>query len=163
MKLPAMLLLIGCMMLPAWGFAGELSEVELNDGSVVRGELISLDDTQCTLRSESLGTIQLERSGIKAIRIKGSQAAASISSKGTQGLIKDQITVLQEHMASDQNSLDSITALQDDPDVRAVLEDPELMKAVASGDIAALTANPKFQKMLENPALQSISKGTQKP
>ena len=163
MKLPVVFFLVVLLMLPAWVFAGELGEVELNDGSVVRGELLSLDDAHCTLRSESLGTIQIERSGIKAIRMKGAQAAASVNSKGTQGLIKDQITALQEHLVSDQNSLDSITALQDDPDVRAVLEDPELMKAVASGDIAALMANPKLLKLLENPALQGIGKGTQKP
>jgi hypothetical protein len=162
MKLPVVLGLFVFLMLPTWVFAGELSEVELNDGSVVRGEVLSLDDAHCTLRSESLGTIQLERSGIKAIKMKGSQAATSINSKGAQGLIKDQVAALQERMVSDQNSLDSITALGDDPDVKAVLEDPELMRAVESGDIAALMANPKILKLLENPALQSIGKGNPK-
>jgi len=44
-----------------------------------------------------------------------------------------------------------------------VLEDPELMKAVASGDMAALIANPKILNCWENPALQSIGKRNQKP
>jgi len=37
------------------GVCGQLSEIELNDGSVVRGEVLSLDEAHCTLRSESLG------------------------------------------------------------------------------------------------------------
>jgi len=162
MKLSTFLFLVVLVMLPAWAFSGEISEVELKDGSIVRGEVLSLNDLHCTLRSDSLGTVDIERSRIRAIRMKGSQEAPTASSGGTQGLIKDQVAALQEHMVSDQNSLDSITALGDDPDVRAVLEDPELMKAVESGDIAALMANPKIMKLLENPALQSIGKGNQK-
>ncbi|HBD08438.1 MAG TPA: hypothetical protein DCZ69_09260 [Syntrophobacteraceae bacterium] len=160
MKLSTVLFLVVLVMLPAWAFSGEISEVELKDGSIVRGEVLSLNDLHCTLRSDSLGTVDIERSRIRAIRMKGSQEAPTASSGGTQGLIKDQVAALQEHMVSDQSSLDSITALQDDPDVREVLEDPDLMKAVASGDMAALSANPKFMKLLEKPGLQNIGKGT---
>ncbi len=61
-------------------------------------------------------------------------------------------------MMSDEEIVNMILSLQNDPDIQGVLQDPEIMKAVNSGDINALLSNPKFMKLLENPTIQDIRK-----
>lgn len=136
----------------------EISEVELKDGSVILAEVVSLEGNNFTLRSDTLGTIQLERSKIKSIRQKGQGATAAPDGQGVSSLANDQIKGLQEKMASNKDTVTTILSLQDDPDIKAVLEDPEIMKAATSGDISALMANPKFMKLLSKPEIQDIGK-----
>jgi hypothetical protein len=128
-------------------FAGELREIELKDGSVIYGEIVSFSDGIFTLRSKTLGTVKIKESKIRAIR-----------SKASVGQTGDQIQGLQQRMMSDKEIVDMILSLQDDPDVQRVLQDPEIMKAVNSGDINALLSNPKFMKLLESPTIQDITK-----
>ena len=51
-----------------------------------------------------------------------------------------------------------IFSLVNDPDVQGILEDPSIIDAVNRGDIEALSSNPKFMKLLDNPAIQDITK-----
>lgn len=128
-------------------FAGELREIELKNGSLIYGEIISFSDGIFTLRSRTLGTVKIKESKIRAIR-----------SKASVGQTGDQIQALQQRMMSDKEIVDMILSLQDDPDVQRVLQDPEIMNAVNSGDTNALLSNPKFMKLLESPAIQDITK-----
>lgn len=127
--------------------AGEIREIELIDGSVIVGEIVSFSDGTFTLRSKSLGNVKIEGSKIRAIRSK-----TYVEER------KDQIQKLQQRMMSDEEIVNMILSLQNDPDIQGVLQDPEIMKAVNSGDINALLSNPKFMKLLENPTIQDIRK-----
>ena len=51
-----------------------------------------------------------------------------------------------------------IMNLQDDPEIQAILQDPEIMKAVNAGDMNALLANPKFSKLMENAKIKAITR-----
>jgi hypothetical protein len=53
-------------------YAGEVKEVELNDGTVITGEIVSLNNGVYTIKSESLGTTKLSESKVRSIRMKGS-------------------------------------------------------------------------------------------
>ncbi len=125
--------------------AGEMKEIELTDGSVIYGEIVSFSGGTLTLQSESFGTMKIKESKIRAIR-----------SKGPVGGGRNQIQRLQQRMMSDKEVVEMILSLQNDPDVQKILQDPEIMKAVNSGDINALLSNPKFMKLLENPTIQDI-------
>jgi len=140
-----LVLLIGTLLGSA--SAGELREFELKDGSLIYGEIVSFSDGVFTIRSESLGAVRIEESKIRAIRSRTSEV---------QG--QDQIQILQQKMMSDEEIVEKILSLQNDPDVQSILKDPEIMKAVNGGDIDALLSNPKFMKLLENPAIQDIGK-----
>jgi hypothetical protein len=148
------MMMVGCVL------AGELSEVEMRDGSVIQAEVISLDGNHYTLRSDSLGTFSVERSKVKGIRMKASEGVTIEDGKGPQALTNGQIKALQERMISDKNILDMIVSLQNDPDFQAVMSDPDVMKAVSSGDMSALMSNPKFLKLLDKPEVQHIGKGS---
>lgn len=136
--------------------AGEVREIELTDGSIITGEVQSLSRGTFTIKSESLGTVRVEESKIRAIRAKSSTAVsgAGPGSGNTAGTVKD----LQGKMTGDKDIMALIQSLQDNPEFKQILEDPEIMKAVNDGDFAALTANPRFMKLLDNSTVKEIEK-----
>jgi hypothetical protein len=158
MKLPLCFVFAIYLMMAMPVSAHEINEIELKDGSVILAEVVALEGNNFTLHSDTLGTFQLERSKIKSIRQRGQESTTAADGKGASSLANDQIKVLQEKIVSNKDTLDTILSLQDDPDFKAVLEDPEFMKAATSGDISALMANPKFMKLLSKPEIQDIGK-----
>ncbi len=75
---------------------------------------------------------------------------------------KGEIQALQQQMMSDQEIMNMIQSLQNDPDFQQVLQDPEIMKAVSGGDMATLMANPKFMRILDNKTVRDIGTKLQK-
>jgi hypothetical protein len=69
-----------------------------------------------------------------------------------------QLPRIQERLIKDEALFQKIQALQDDPDIQAVLSDSALMEALRAGNLDALISNPKFMRLLENPAIQEIMK-----
>ncbi len=69
-----------------------------------------------------------------------------------------QVKSLEQKMMSDQEVMNRIQSLQNDPEFQKILQDPEIMKAVNSNDVAALMANPQFMKLLQHPTVQEIEK-----
>jgi len=134
--------------------AGELREIELKDGSLITGEVVSLSNGIYTIKSDTLGTLKVEESKVKVIRLKSLPQSPGAAQSSTGGDVQS----LQHRMMSDQEILGLIQSLQNDPEFKKLLDDPEIMKAVSAGDIAALSANPKFMKLLSNPTVQEIQK-----
>jgi len=139
------------------GAAGELGQVELIDGSVICGEIVSSEGGIYTLKTSTLGTVRIEESSIRAIRfgppakVKGKEQAFRTTATEAQ------VHVLQQLMMGDPEIIRMIFTLLNDPDVQGILEDPSIIEAVNAGDIEALTSNPKFMKLLENPTIQDIT------
>jgi len=69
-----------------------------------------------------------------------------------------QLPRIQERLISDEAVFLKIQALRDDPDIQAVLSDSALMEALRAGDLNAVISNPKFMRLIENPAIQEIMK-----
>lgn len=136
--------------------AGEVKVIELKDGSVITGEPLSLSGGIYTIKSDSLGMIKLEESKVRAIRSQApaNSAAPGIAVSGSGAEARN----LQEKMMSDKEVMSMIQSLQDDAEFKKLLEDPETMKAVQTGDVAALMANPQFMKLLNNPTVKDIQK-----
>jgi len=132
-------------------YAGEVKELELNDGTVITGEIVSLDDGVYTVKSESLGTIKLAESRVRTIRVKGSTKDSDSADTNAQA------QALQQKMMNDKEIMDKIRSLENDPEFKKILDDPEVMKAVNSGDVAALMANPQFLKLMNNRTVQEIT------
>ncbi len=138
-------------------FAGEVRLIELNDGSVISGEIVSFSDGVYTISSSSLGTLQIEDTNIRAIRSESSPTKdAAVNPLLT--LAGTDLQGLLGLMMGDPEVMNKILLLQNDPDFQAVLQDPEVMSAVMSGDINALLTNPTFMKLLEHQQVQEITK-----
>ncbi len=142
-------------------YSGEAKEIELNDGTVITGEIISLNNGVYTIKSESLGTIKLPESKIRTIRMKGPSGTAGEPNAAQQNPnsadANAQAQSLQQKMMNDKEVMDKIHSLQNDPEFQKILEDPEVMRAVNSGNVAALMANPQFMKLLNNRTVQEIT------
>lgn len=132
--------------------AAEVREIELTDGTIITGEVVSLTGGVYTIRSATLGTVRVEESHIRTIRLKDSGG----SSANTEG----EVMSLQNKMMSDGEIMNMIQGLQNDPEFQEILQDPEIMKAVQAGDITTLVANPKFMRLLNNQAVKDIKNKT---
>jgi hypothetical protein len=129
--------------------AAEPREIELTDGSMITGEVVSLSGGIYTVRSATLGTLRIEASKIRVIRLQGSAAPSDAGG---------QVKSFEDKMLGDSEIMETIRAPQNDPDLQNVLQDPEIMKAVQTGDIATLMRNPEFMKLLNKQAVQDINK-----
>jgi hypothetical protein len=80
------------------------------------------------------------------------------ASDQSSGSVTSQVQELQQKMLADDQTMALILSLQNDPEMQALLNDPVLLEAVAAGDLTALTANPKFMKLLDNAKVKEIQK-----
>jgi hypothetical protein len=156
------LLLLGllCLSLIAHGVhAGEPSVIELKDGSIISGEVVSFDGSTWIIESASMGRLKIEAAKVVSIQSKktGSQAPDGGRSAGNQANMAE-IQAMQQSIMTNEALMSMIMGLQNDPDIQAILQDPEIMKAVEAGDINALLANPKFRKLMENRDIKAITR-----
>ena len=138
-------------------YAGESAEIELVDGSVLYGEIVSLKNGIYTIKSDTMGSFVISKSKIRAIRY-GSRGVSKNSRNNS--LSTDQnvdIQGMQQSLIADEDIFNMILSLQNDPKIQEVLNDPEIMKAVQSGDIQSLMSNPKFMELLNHPEIKAIN------
>jgi len=81
-----------------------------------------------------------------------------IAGLGSDANVAPQIDDLKERMMNDKGIMSVISAMQNDPEMQALLSDPAIMSAIQSGDIATLISNPAFMKFLDNPRVREIEK-----
>ena len=144
-------------------FAGGHVQVELIDGSAISGEIVSFRDGGYTLKSDVLGTIEIKESKIQLIRVKsfgkttgGTTAREPISQSNTP--INEEVQNLKNSMMSNDKIMEQIISLKNDPDFQELLQDPNIMNAINSGDIGTLMSSPEFIKILGKPAIQRIQR-----
>ena len=136
--------------------AGQLSEIELVDGGIILGEIISHSHGNYIVRSNSLGTVKINESQIRVIHLtSGSSAEKEIVNSPGQSVSPD-IQNLQTSMMNNKEVMGLVMSLQNDPEMQALLKDPDIMAAVQSGDISSLMSNPKFVKLLNNAKIKEI-------
>jgi hypothetical protein len=102
------------------------------------------------------GLMAADRGTAEAIESKERFAQSSGDEEAV--LPAGQLPRIQEKLISDEAVFQKIQALQDDPDIQAVLSDSALMEALQAGDLNGVISNPKFIRLLENPAIQEIMK-----
>lgn len=138
--------------------AGQLSEIELVDGGIILGEIISHSHGNYIVRSNSLGTVKINESQIRVISLtSGSSTEKEIAHSPGQSLSPD-IQSLQSSMMNNKEIMGLVMSLHNDPEMQALLKDPDIMAAVQSGDISSLMSNPKFMKLLNNAKIKEIQK-----
>jgi len=132
----------------------DMKVIELTDGSRIKGEIVSMQDERYTVRTEMLGTLVLNASQIVSIGSPGSNSAAPASAPGV-------LQSIQEKMTSNPSLMAEVLRLQSDPQMQALLSDPEVMRAVQSFDLDALASNPKVRALMNTPAVKEIQAGVQ--
>ena len=145
----------------AFSAASFAATVVLRDGTVIQGDVTSLQDGVYSVETDSIGTIRVRKEEVRSIDdgakpASGTSAAVSIggSSPGAPELDATTSRIMQ-----DPKLLAAVLALQGDPDVLAVLADPDITKAMAAGDYDALLNNPKFAALMQNAKMREIIDG----
>ncbi|MBF0624674.1 MAG: hypothetical protein HQL82_07685 [Magnetococcales bacterium] len=60
-------------------------------------------------------------------------------------------------LAADPQLMQRVLQLQGDPDVRAVLNDPDLMRRIQAGqDLKTLSADPRVQRLMHHPMVNEL-------
>ena len=136
--------------------AGDKRDIELTDGSVISGEIVSYADGIYTINTKSLGTVRVEAGKIRALRSRAGQAGSGERTVPSQAEVTGQIQALQQQVMGDSEIMNMILSLANDPEFRKVLEDPDIVRAVNAGDIEALMSNPTFMKLLGHPRIRDI-------
>ncbi len=143
----------------AHAHAGEISTIELSDGSVISGEVVSFDGNVWTIQSGSMGTLKIDGSKVVSIRSKTTPSRTpSTSTTGGDQINTADIQAMQQSVMANEQIMTMIMSLQNDPEIQAILKDPEIMNAVNAGDVNALLSNPKFIKFMENTKIRDITK-----
>lgn len=124
--------------------------INLKDGSKIRGEIVSMEKGTYTVKTTSIGTIQLSDRQVESITQSESNREAPASIGG------DAVKSIQSSIVSNQSLMGSILKLQEDPAMRAVLADPEVMKAVQSMDFKTLSSHPKIKALMNSSEVKSI-------
>lgn len=139
-------------------FCGQISRVELNDGSVIEGDILSLNNGIYTLHSASLGEIKVETEKIRRIDTKSQETAPADNPPLNidPNLVKSEINKVHRQIANDPEIIQKVNNLADDAEFQEAMKDPELIKAAKSQDIAALMSNGKFMNLIKNPKVKEI-------
>ncbi len=88
---------------------------------------------------------------------------AATAADGQAPVVTPQVQELQREMLGDPGIMALIMALQDDPEMQALLSDPKVVAAVQAGDIGVLLNDPRFMKLLDNPRVREIGQRLSTP
>lgn len=126
----------------------------LNDGTIIHGEIESLRGDVYTVRTSALGTVQVRKENVRRIE-------QTHESTPTAAPDPSEALAVQTRLLQDPALLSMIQALQSDPDVQAVLADPEIMNAVLSGNIGVLMNHPRIIALTDNAKIREIVEAAQ--
>ena len=157
-------ILIFCLFFFAFNTAAyceQLSKIELSDGSVINGEIVTLVNGVYTIKNTAtFGEIKVGSEKISKIETANSALSDRPTNLIDQGNNPDQSQVSAYGQALMKNPENAaiVTGLAKDPDLRELAKDPELQNAAKKGDIQALLKNPKFMDIVNSAEVQESLK-----
>jgi len=160
MKKTILFLMLFFLNFLSFALADKLNRIELNDGSVIIGEISNFYNGIYTIDSSGMGQLQIEESRIKQISFATNNQASAPKEPLPNNLSSDNINAMANKMMSDKDTMGMIASLQNDPQFQAIINDPNIINAVKSGDSASLINNQKFMQLKDNPTIQKIKERT---
>jgi hypothetical protein len=157
----SLLLILLVWILPHYVFAGDNARLKLKDGSTISGEVLSMQNGQYEIFSNSLGKLKINASMVNSIEYGVPKIVPSQDRSPNDLLDKNKLQSFQREMFSDGQVMNLMLSLQNHPVVREILSDPELMKAITSGNINMLQNNSRIAELMKIPVVQEITKQIQ--
>jgi hypothetical protein len=164
------LVLVGALftfLLESSALAGKLSQIRLNDGSSIQAEVMSFSNGNYVLNSPSLGTFELSEDKITSIQMPGGngsnrnsqsdfsgddQSSPAVSSSN----LDSKVSQFRNQLTQDPETMQMIQNLQNDPSVKQILDDKELMQAINGQDLGVVAKDPKIKSFANSEAFQAI-------
>jgi hypothetical protein len=131
----------------------------LSDGTTIKGAIIGIrtSDGAYMVETSTLGTVAIAPDEVVSMTNDGMPTApAQIQipdmNSGSSGAMQQ----AQQLLLSDPAINQSMQELLADPEIAALLQDPEVMRAMTTMDPATIQSNPKVQELMKNPKMQAI-------
>lgn len=141
--------------------SSQLNKIELNDGSVIIGEISGLSNGEYTVNSKEVGILQIDETKIKQITPADASKDPGFKQTQSNDLYSGKIETIRNKLTSDPETMNMINSLQNDPQIKDIINDPEIIKAIKSGDTNSLMNNEKLIRLQSNPVIQDIKRKTE--
>ena len=135
-------------------FAAELQRITLQDGSTVNAEVLSLSNGVYTLRSPALGKATVNAGQVRSIESIRSTPPKQSGSGSAPSIDIEQI---QSSLLANGDTVKIIMSLQNDPQVKAILSDRDIIGAIQRGDYESLASNPKIKRLMNKAEIRQIT------
>jgi hypothetical protein len=133
----------------------QTATLQLNDGSSVVGEVRSLENGVYLIEGVSLGRVEISQDKVRSIQYGASSAALSGGTLSAQPALD--VDALGASMMANPAILSIIQSLKTDPQFQSVIADPEIQRAINTGDYLSLMANPKILELINHNMVKAIS------
>ncbi|MDP2905252.1 MAG: hypothetical protein Q8O22_02980 [Candidatus Omnitrophota bacterium] len=141
-------------------YCGQTSRIELTDGSVINGEVVSFLNGTYTINTANFGQITV--GAAKVSKIESLSAVPAVAQTGLSAQTgmptSAQINAYKEKIMGDPEGVAAMKGLANNPQIQELAKDPQIMDAAKTGDIQALMNNEKFQEIVNNPEIQKAVK-----
>lgn len=140
----------------------------LKDGAVIHGEIKSLQDDVYTVKTDSLGTLQVQKKDVRSIDHSVGDAQATSLDSSTHPSATNAASIngsspepaalqaVQSQLTQNPALLSLIEGLQSDPEIQGILNDPEIMSAISAGNYAPLMNHPKIIALTRNANVRAV-------
>ncbi|MEI8349900.1 MAG: hypothetical protein WCI77_07080 [Candidatus Omnitrophota bacterium] len=141
-------------------YSEQVSRIELNDGSVINGQIVSYINGVYTINTGTLGEIKIEAAKISKIETaSASSSSTSVNPDAQIGNIsKSQVDSYRQTIMSNPENASIVTGLATDPEIQELAKDPQIIDAAKTGDIQALMKNEKFMSIINSSKMKEAIK-----
>lgn len=158
---------------------GDLQAITLKDNSVIRARVTEMSGGFYSVKSPTLGDIKIATGEVVSIQPDGAAAqgvqtpAAVLTtglvpaqpSPGPAGVesLKAAVVSKVQSWASTREGMDAMMNFSQNPAVKAIMNDPQVMQAIQNSDYPALMKSPAIKGLLDSPQTKSLMQSILKP
>jgi len=152
----------GCLILACstLAYSGQLNKIELTDGSIINGEIISYSDGNYIINTAAFGKITVD--GKKVSKVESFNYALTETSVTpivqTNDLTSSQVSAYGQKLLNDPENAAIFKGLTNNVALQEIVRDAEIQNAAQAGDLQALLSNPKFMNIVNSPEVQEAAK-----
>jgi len=145
----------------AAAYCAASSRVELLDGSVINGEIVSFENGYYTINTGSFGQVKIDAGKVR--KIETALAGTAQAPAGMQDAnIKSQMDKVRTDMLNNPEAMKIVNELISDPQFQEMAKDPAIANAASSGNIQSLMSNEKFMGIVNNPKMKELQEKIKK-
>jgi hypothetical protein len=163
-------------------FSGDagLQVITLKDSSVIRARVTEMSGGFYVAKSPLLGEIKIPSGEVVSIRAEGTSAqsegapatncasqpdapSAQAPAPASLESLRSSLSSKVQNLVSTHDGMNAVTNFSNNPDMKAVLNDPQVMQAIQSDDYNSLMQSPVMKRLLDNPQTQALIQSVLKP
>jgi len=146
--------------LSAAAYCGQLSKIELTDGSVINGEIASYANNVYTINTTAFGEVKVAEANIAKIESANYVSPNTSLSSNAQksNMTQSEALAYGDKLMKDPENAAIITGLANDPQFQEMARDPQIVDAAKTGDMKALMGNAKFMDIVNSQKIQEAVK-----